>query len=125
MVVGDNVAVARNEESRPLSLREMMVRRLVASVGAIVVVPRHTEVSEEMIEWAVLGNIRHSLHSLRVFVIDLVGVAELDLDRNDGGLHAVNDIGERGRSSRSLRGGGGGVDCGDRGFQRKAAEVRQ
>jgi len=30
------------------------------------------------------GNIRHSLHSLRVVVVDLVGVAELDLDRNDG-----------------------------------------
>ena len=103
MVIGDDVAVGRNEESGALRLREMMPRRVVAPVGAVVVV-RHAEVTEEMVERAVLGNIRHSRHPLRIVVIDLVGVAELDLDRNDGGLHAVDDIGERGRPGRGLRG---------------------
>jgi hypothetical protein len=124
VVIGDNVAVTRNEESRPLSLREMMPRRTVAAIGAVIVIPWRAEVPEEMIERAVLGNIGHSRHSLRVFVIDLVGVAELDLDRNDGRLHAVNDIGERGRSSRGLRARGGGGNGCDRGFESDAAKGR-
>ena len=47
-----------------------------------------------MIERAVLRDIGHSRDAVEILVIDLVGVAELDLDRNDGRLHAVDDIGE-------------------------------
>ena len=113
------------KKSRPLRLREMAARRSVAAIGAVVVVARRAEVTEEMVERAVLRNIGHSRHSLRVVVIDLVGVAELDLDRNDGRLHAVDDVGERSRASRGLRARAGGVDGRDRGFERDAAKGRQ
>ena len=76
VVVGDDVAVGRNEEAGPLRLGEMMARGVIA----VAVVIGHAEVAEEMIERAVLRDIGQSRDAVRVLVIDRVGVGKLDLD---------------------------------------------
>src|SRR5580700_684906 len=102
----------------------MMARRLVAAIGAAVVV-RHAEVTEETVERAVLRDIRHTRDPVRVFVINRVGVAELDLDGNDGGLHAVDDVSEGGWACRGLSGRGASLRGRDRCFDRDPAKGGQ
>ena len=104
MVVGDDVAVGRDEEPGPLRLRQMMARQAVA---VVVVIARHAEVAEEIIERAVARDIRQIRAALPILVVDRVGVGHLDLDRDDGRLHAVDNVCERGGTrcgpARTLR----------------------
>src|SRR5579863_5002485 len=95
------------------------------SVALVIVIVGHPEMAEEMVEWAVLWDVRQPGYAIRAVVVDLVGVAELDLDRDDRRLHPVDNVGEGGRARRGLSARGGGVDRRDRGFERNAAKGRK
>ncbi len=102
VIVGDDVAVAGDEEARALSHGQMLMMR---SARAAVAALGHAEVAEEALERAARGQVRHGARRLiLVGRISIAAVAHFDLDRNDRSLHAVDDIGERSRSRGGLRG---------------------
>ena len=90
MVVGDEVAVRRNEETRPLRHRRMRMRRVPLAVGLTLAEPL-LELLEEIIEGAVLRQVWQP-GNLQVVLSDL-GVA-LNADADDRRGHLLHYVGE-------------------------------
>ena len=112
VVVGDDIPVGADEESGALRHRRMAARPSVSFA-----MPRQSEMPEEVIEGAVGREIRQALRTPHRS--ESLDVRKLDLDRDDGGFHPIDDIGEGrrpggrlGRNRRRRRGIGDGVGCG-------------
>ena len=118
MVVGDDVAVLADEEARALRLGKLATRAPLRLALALATALRLAELAEEALKAR-----RQALRTPRSVLADtvlilVVGDAavtqsrglDLDLDRHDGGLHAIDDVGEGSRTGRN-----GGLQRGEGG----------
>jgi len=96
VVIGDDIPVGADEESRALRHRRMAARPSVSFA-----MPRQSKMPEEVIKGAVGREIGKALRT-RV-IAGVLDVRKLDLDRDDGGFHPIDDIGEGRRPGGRLR----------------------
>ena len=96
VIVGDDVAVSRDDETG--AERDAVTDDRLAEIRRPA-----AEAVEELLR------LRRNLIEIVVVVTRLRGgVLDVDFDRDDGGLHVGNDVGERRR--RVLSGGGGRLE---------------
>ena len=113
MVVGDEVAIRRDEEARPLRLRDMRLDRVRA--GAILV----AELLEETLQRIARLELRHLLLLAAFAVLALARLVHLHLDGDNRVADMLDHVGERGRID------GDGMIVGGRLTRRRGLGKRQ